>query len=253
MKSILRQINTDIPTDTFPILIVPFFLFLSFLLFPKQIFRESISILGRLISIIIILYYSNIHLLYGVLTCIFIILYYQSDFLQQMLYISDEGFRPETDNILPIPEVETPIEKTKLEYSNEKSETSDTVVEVQGTTSIKNAYPNKIKDVVPESENFFIKKNCKNKKLMYRNTEVKHPEMIPFLFPEISYDSKPCNPCDSTCSFTLSKQKTEKELLPKSTQNSMITDVIGWTESLINFSNKSEPYIGVKTVNASYV
>ena len=124
MKSILRQINTDIPTDIFPVLIVPFFLFLYFLLFPKQIFRESISILGRLISILIILYYSNIHFLYGFLTCIMIILYYQSDFLQRILYIGGEGFegfRPETDNILPIPKVETPIKKNELEDSNKKS------------------------------------------------------------------------------------------------------------------------------------
>ena len=88
---------------------------------------------------------------------------------------------------------------------------------------------------------------------MYRNTEVKHQEMISFLFPEVSYDSKPCNPCDPTCSFTLSKQKTEQELLPKSRQNSMITELMGWTESLIALSNKSDPYIGVKTANASYV
>jgi hypothetical protein len=255
MKSILRQINIDIPTDAFPILIIPFFLFLFFLLFPKQIFRESVSILGRLISILIILYYSNIHFLYGLLTCILIILYHQSDFLQQMIYIhGDEGFRPETDNILPIPQIETPIDKTKLENSNAKSETLETIVEVQvkGTTPIQHAYPNKIKEVVPESEMFFKKKHCKNQKLKYRNIEVKHPEMIPFLFPEVSYDSKPCNPCDSTCSFSLSKQITEQELFPKSTQNSMITDVMEWTESLVSLSNKSDPYIGVKTVNASY-
>ena len=80
--------------------------------------------------------------------------------------------------------------------------------------------------------------------------EVKHPEIIPQLFPEISFDT-PCNPCNPTCAFTVSKLQTEQEIAPKLTNESNMSYLMEWTESI--YKKKPEPYIGVKSASASYV
>lgn len=264
MNSVLSQIigmeskkKIDIiPMDGFELFVIPFFLFLYFLLFPKQLFRESISILGRLIAIFIIMYYTNVHVLYGTLICIIVIWYYQSDFLQYMLDMTrEEGFQSTTNIIGTEPEliivVSDPLENKEFENTNTDSSVTTTGIKLQ------DAYPAQIDDPIAESETFFQKKNCNSKKqLLYRNIEVKHPEIIPNIFPEVSFNDKPCNPCDSICSFSINSAKlqTELELTPKTSQDqSSLSSLMEWTGVLIDQSDKKDPYIGVKTVNASYI
>jgi hypothetical protein len=243
MNLVLKKINTEIPVNI-SIIIVPFFLSLYFLLFPKQIFKDSI--ISRLVAVFIIIYYTYIHVLYGVFACILILLY-QNDI---------EAFRPETENILPIPIIETPAEKSfetpdkSFETPDKSLETPDKSFETSSNitgTQIQMAYPS-INARTLESEHFL--KHCKLDKLMYRNLEVKHPEIIPQLFPEVSFDT-PCNPCNPTCAFTVSKIKTEQDIAPKSAHGSDFSYLMEWTESF--YKRKPEPYIGVKSANASYV
>lgn len=254
-----KQKKIDIiPMNGFELIIIPFFLFLYFLLFPKQLFRESISILGRLITIFIIMYYTNIHILYGLLVCILVIWYYQSDFLQYILNMTnEEGFRTTADIIAA--DLSPVIVKPDLQLENNKqlpSISTQSVIITNGS-KLQDAYPVKIKNPVTESELFFQKNNCNSKKqLIYRNILVKHPEIIPHIFPEISFDERPCNPCDSTCSFSINtiKRQTETDLIPKQTHGTdTLSSLMKWTESLITQSDKKDPYIGVKTINAAYV
>ena len=60
--------------DFIPITIIVLFVF-----YHHQMIQMSNSILGKLLAIIIILYYTNEDILYGIITCLIIILYYQSD------------------------------------------------------------------------------------------------------------------------------------------------------------------------------
>jgi hypothetical protein len=257
MNSVFSQIigkenakTMDIfPIDGFLLSVIPFFLFLYFLLFPKQLFRESISVLGRLLAIFIIIYYTSIHILYGILVCIFVIWYYQSDFLQYMLDMTreEEGFRMNPDNVTTSPNMDPP--------ENETRSTNSSIV-TKGS-NLQDAYPSKIPPPIMEAEAFFQKNNCNSRKqLLYRNIEVKHPEVVPHIFPEIEFDEKPCNPCDSTCSFSINATKrfTETDLIPKQTHDqSSLSSIMEWTESLISQSDKKDPYIGVRSINASYV
>lgn len=225
MNSVMKEMNKDIPVNGFHIAVVPFFISLYFLLFPTKMFYDSTTVFGRLVAVSIIIYYTYIHILYGVIACILFVLYYQSDFIR-------DGFRAESENILP--NQESPDKSGP----NESTETLDPYSKLSLVTG----------------SNDFLKKHCVSDKLMYRNLEVKHPETIPHLFPEISFE-KPCNPCNSTCAFSvLSKIKTEQEIAPKQINEPGIHSyLMDWTHSLISKSEKSEPYIGVKTINASYV
>lgn len=59
--------------------LIPLLLFYSFFAFPDKMLLSSISPLGRLISILLITFYTCLHPLYGLAMCAFVILYYQMD------------------------------------------------------------------------------------------------------------------------------------------------------------------------------
>jgi hypothetical protein len=67
-----------------PIMIV-FFLLTYF----KGVAKFSRTILGKILAVSVILFYSSIDRLYGLLICGLVILYYQSDFIENMLNWSD--------------------------------------------------------------------------------------------------------------------------------------------------------------------
>ena len=64
---------------------------ISFLLFPTTFILQSNTILGKLFSIFLIVVYTNIHYLYGIVVCLFVIFYYQSDYIYSI--IQSENFQ----------------------------------------------------------------------------------------------------------------------------------------------------------------
>ena len=63
--------------------ILPLIIFYLFFAFPNDFLYVSISPLGRLLSILIILLYSSISTYHGIIVCILIILYYHLDFIEK--------------------------------------------------------------------------------------------------------------------------------------------------------------------------
>jgi hypothetical protein len=81
-----------------PIIIV--FLLLTYF---KGVAKFSRTILGKLVAVCVILFYTCIDRLYGVLLCGLVILYYQSDFIENMLNWSD------VDNVSSINHIDDPV------------------------------------------------------------------------------------------------------------------------------------------------
>ena len=71
---------------------LPILLLILFLLFPSTFILQSNTILGKLISILLIIIYTNVHVLYGISVCLFVIFYYQSDYIYSI--IQSENFQP---------------------------------------------------------------------------------------------------------------------------------------------------------------
>jgi len=63
--------------------LLPLIFFYTFLAFPDETFACSLQPLGRLMSALIILFYTALDVKYGVMVCILIIYYYQMEFLEK--------------------------------------------------------------------------------------------------------------------------------------------------------------------------
>jgi hypothetical protein len=58
--------------------IIPIVIVAILILYPKETTEFVHSILGRLFAIILILFYSSIHIVYGVIVCLLFVLYYRN-------------------------------------------------------------------------------------------------------------------------------------------------------------------------------
>jgi hypothetical protein len=78
--------------------IIPIILFFVVYLYPDESLEFSQDYLGKALLIMIIIFYTSIHVLYGLLVCSLVILYYQSDMLKEYIEIFDmpieESFSP---------------------------------------------------------------------------------------------------------------------------------------------------------------
>ena len=195
------------------------------------------SILGKLVAISIIVYLTYENVIHGLFACISLIWFYQSDFLvkQKELFTNlptiEQYSHKNIDNShnIPIkPDLETKADLIHYEkYAD--------------------AYPLQKILLKTESDTIFRNQNCDHKlELLYNNSKIIHPEMIPHIFPEVSFlDNIPCNPCDKKCNFSVSKIENETLLMPKDSK----ADIIEWAKSWL--PNKNDPYQGIGYV-ASY-
>lgn len=171
----------------------------------------SHSLLGKFFAVMLILYYTRMHFIYGTVACFVVIIYY--------MLTEVEGFSEETPSSL---------EKTSSAEANanataeaKATPTADAVddkllvVDKPKTTSIITI------DEFNKAKDEFIKEKCKNGVLMYKDLPVK-TEMADHVYSEIKFDkSVKCNPCDRTCDYNIveAKMKTQEALTPKSSKD----------------------------------
>lgn len=220
---------------------VSFFVFIYFLLFPNQFILQSNTILGKLFSIFIIVLYTKIDFLYGLLICVFIIFYYQSDLVSNIIY--SENFQL-LEPIKPAVTVEP-----MSEYVSIIPATNNELIDID------NAYSNHKLPIQSESETIFRNQHCSaNLELIYKNRIIRQNDTIPNIFPELEFsDDKPCNPCDPSCSFRIKQNDLDiKERIGQSTRGkTSLEEAMDWAYSF--FVNKNEPFSGVDLNVASYL
>ena len=179
---------------------IPIFIIFLLLSYTKTTIQFSTTILGRCISIIIILFYSYIDILYGLLACFIIIIYYNSSYIEGMRY---------SLNIIEKSEMEKTdcVNEIDMENMNKVIDNDNGIYEIQKETRIK---------MDLENNNDFITENCHKGFLKYKNQIVK-PEISQHIFPELNFIHEMCNPCDNTCNYTITDKKIamEEKLIPK--------------------------------------
>lgn len=158
----------------------------------------SHTILGKLFSVILIIFYTRIDIIAGLVVCALVILYYQTDYVEGFIPNSEiEGFSsdilPETDN-----EIESDDQDVSLEDSFE---------------ILEDAYPTILKDsVIHDSKtNQFRQKNCSKGHLVHKG-QIINNEIAEHVFPEIQQnDFHKCNICDHSCEFKLIDRKIDAQ------------------------------------------
>jgi Ca2+/Na+ antiporter len=176
---------------------IPAFLILIYVSYRHTFRNLSHSILGKLFAVMLILYYTRMHFLFGTICCFVVILYYMLTEVKE-----DEGFESE--------EVSPP--KKALPTTTKKESVESFVVDKPKTTSSIITI-----DQFNDAKEEFIREKCKNGVLMYKDLPVK-TEMSDHVYSEIKFNkSAKCNPCDRTCDYNIveAKIKTQEALTPK--------------------------------------
>jgi hypothetical protein len=156
-----------------------------FAFYPDRMIPLSHTSLGRLMAITMIVYFTKVDILLGAFICVFAIYYYQMDNFEHLLNIS-EGF---LWDMTFTPYEQEVYDRLNIELMNKQK-------------TFRNA-------------------NCSNGKLVHKGIPV-NVEMAEHVFSGLKFNGSPCNPCDTTCAFSILdiKLRNEDELLrPKSSRN----------------------------------
>jgi hypothetical protein len=84
----LKQMNCNKCLSDFILIFLIFF----FVAFPKEMNDLAQSILGKIITIILIIYYTWNHILYGLLFCVIVVLYYQLQFTNEAFTLAEQNY-----------------------------------------------------------------------------------------------------------------------------------------------------------------
>lgn len=206
---------------------LPIVLGLGYLFYPYEFITISYTVLGKLIAVGIIVLYSFEHLVFGFLTSLIMIWYYQLD-LQNYF---TEGF----DKSVYLPKKSTKCGSSDFNPSLETEH-----------ISLSEAYPESLEPVTKETEAIFRKKNCVKSKLQYKEKDVSN-EYAPHIYPELTYEGNVCNPCDQTCKIQVKKIDIDAILEPIQTRGT-------FTDSLKSIiPNSGIPFIGTKNEIATFL
>lgn len=204
---------------------IPIILLFLLLSYPEQFALFSNLSVGRLIAVIIIVFYSSLDKYVGLLVCGLVILFYQSDYVENMMPFSENfvelsySYLQNVDNTqhnnknIEIAKVSQKITETQpLKYAEYFGLYLDKPIETPHTKNDVKQNAN------PQLKEQFRKQYCDGNVLKYKNTEIK-PDMMQHIFPQVSFISNHCNPCDKSCEFSIieSKLMTEEQMKPIST------------------------------------
>lgn len=190
---------------------IPIIILFLLLTYPEQFVLFSNMSFGRLIAVLIIIFYSSLDKYLGLFTCGLVILFYQSDYVENMRTIT-ENFTEISYSFLnnnEIPKVSQKIMETQpLKYAEYFGLYLDEVPD-------KKLPVNNAKQALKDQ---FRKEYCEGNTLKYKNTIIK-PDMMQHIFPQVSFISNHCNPCHNSCEFSIIESKliTEEKMKPIST------------------------------------
>ena len=194
IKNMTINMEKYFADDSVVMQFIPIILILVYVSYKRWFIEASSSVLGKIVAILMILYYTSIDYVYGTLCCISVIAFYQMN--------EREGFSlaPAPVSQVVVAPVVAPVVAAPVKTTDIKPDTVDSFNVARDT---------------------FIKEKCKNGVLMYKDFPVK-PEMADHIFSEIQFNTKTrCNPCDSTCNYSIieAKLSTETELCPRDSNN----------------------------------
>uniref|UniRef100_A0A6C0DE89 Uncharacterized protein n=1 Tax=viral metagenome TaxID=1070528 RepID=A0A6C0DE89_9ZZZZ len=213
--------NTEIIIQFIPIILI-----FTLLKFSKYFVNFSFTILGKLLAVLIIIFYSAIDIMVGLCVCGLVILYYQSDYVENMLNISDVL---EVNDLIPsISGLEIDYDTTGIPddgmYLVPMVVNDHTKKRRQGKKQCKSNC-NKCEGITnysdidkPDLIDEFKKQHCVGGELKYKDMTVKN-DMTEHVFSELKYYNSPCNACNNTCKYSIieGKIKTEEKMTPIST------------------------------------
>lgn len=178
----------------------------------KPFVYYSNCVLGKLVALAIVLFYTMLDKTLGAFVATLVILYYQSDFFENTLnrFVANENLVETVPfklaSIEPMDNM--PTENAATEYES----ATQTAPDLSKTaSSMSNAYTSNVSNHTAILLNDFRQEYCESGKLKYKNMEV-NAEMIEHVFPEIEFKQDKCNPCSESCTFSIIESRLKNEV-----------------------------------------
>lgn len=255
---------------------IPILLVTLFLLYTTQMVKYSRTILGKIIALSIVIFYTFIDPLYGVFFCVIIILCYQTVFEFNQYTEGMDTNCNTNSNHNHMNSINEPAEKKSDMYSRDElnyvannMESSnlgsfiqkesclinndDPIITINENikfeegmvtySSSKNEQKinqeegNIDNETIDKDRIDFENNHCDNGVLRYKGSKI-NLEMATLVLPQLKYKGKNCNPCDKSCDYNIdNKLMFENEILRPKESNSMFKSV--W--DIVWKSNKNDP------------
>jgi len=190
-----------------PIILI-FILLSSF----RNLVAFSNTIIGKLLAVLIIIFYTYLDKILGIFVCAIVIFYYQTDVVENMLNMDADNGNLDTEYT------------TQYVGQEELTEILDDYVYLSTGEKVRKHKESMInyssidneKDILLKNEKLeeeFRKESCLKGELVNKGVNIKY-EMAEHVFPEIKFRRGACNPCLKTCDFSIieSKLSTENKL-----------------------------------------
>jgi hypothetical protein len=204
-----------------------------FVYFPYEMIELSETSLGKLFFVTMVVYYSMVDPIYGIIACCVVIVYYQLELYHSVIAIHRDTLLSENMTSMQeslsieVPKNEPDFKTLKMVVESYVPGESDIYSYTPGSSS-KNYYETELLRGTNKKEllEHFRKSNCDvNGKLKYKGGTVR-PEMSDHVFREIQFpnNSAKCNPCDPTCEFSIIEERInrEEDLRPSSSKEAEI-------------------------------
>jgi hypothetical protein len=219
MSNSIKLRTSNIFVDTYAGLI-PVIIISMLVLYENNLAYVTNSPLGKIIAILLIVYYTSIKFTYGLLACSLIILYYQYNYTKQNEMNTSFEIN---ENFTAI----RPFAKSNQENSSELSSLNNISV-----SQFKSQY-------------------CKNGILVNKGSTV-NLEMVEHIYPDIHFKNEKCNPCADTCAFSIIEEQlnAEENLKPKTSDDFSIKTFLGKINDFIPaLWVKSEPFAALENTD----
>lgn len=195
-----------------------------FVFLPYEMIELSETSLGKLFFASIIVYYSMVDPIYGLIACCVVIVYYQLDLYKSVVAIHRDTILSE--NMVNMKESFLFIEEEKTHPINgDNVETKSLEYYKSGDSSVFSYTPFASHENYFESEllrggskkkellDNFRKEHCNERKQLKYKGGIVRPEMVDHVFREIKFpnESAKCNPCEESCDFSIIEERLSKE------------------------------------------
>jgi hypothetical protein len=196
------------------VIIITVFLFVSF---PNEMIRLSETSLGKLYFALIIVYYSMVEPIYGIIVCSIVISYYQLDLYNSIIAVHRDTLLSENMEVMAKSLQDNSLvskEDAKLyePYVGGRDESVysytpfATMMDPNETVIMKGSRKKELLD-------YFRKTHCDEKNRLRQNGSIVPLEMTDHVFREIQFptNSSKCNPCEESCEFSIVEERLNRE------------------------------------------
>jgi len=199
-----------------------------FVFLPYEMIELSETSLGKLFFASIIIYYSMVDPIYGIIACCMVIVYYQLDLYRSVVAIHRDTLLSENMIVMQnsISEKEGFSSQERVFESYSQGESS--IYSYTPFSEPQNYYESELMRGSKKKEllDHFRKEYCDEKKQLKYKGGIVRPEMADHVFREIKFpvNSAKCNPCEESCDFSIIEERLNKEesLRPSSSKDESI-------------------------------